>query len=157
MEFPLSESLNLMFKPITDEGIDELTNELVNNTRLRGHNFWRNHYITAVGCVALSIVLRDPNSALGKLVLSRNCISTISWFLMQTRCPTTASWRTETGLWHRQQQHHHRRLCSFYPRFVQHLQASRTRITPTIRLVNSLMNPTNTCCLKISYLYCNSI
>ena len=39
MEFPLSESLNLMFNSITDEGIDELTNELVNNTRLRGHNF----------------------------------------------------------------------------------------------------------------------
>jgi hypothetical protein len=68
-------NLNLSFNSITDEGIDALTQVLVNNNRLRELNLRRNQDVTAAGWVALSIVLRYPSSALEKLDLSRNHIN----------------------------------------------------------------------------------
>ena len=69
------ENLNLSCNSITDEGIDALANVLVNNSRLRELSLRRNHNVTAAGWVTLSSALRDPNSALEKLDLSRNHIN----------------------------------------------------------------------------------
>ena len=66
------ENLNLSCNSITDEVIDALTNVLVNNNMLRELNLRRNQHVTTAGWVALSNVLRDPNSALEKLDLSHN-------------------------------------------------------------------------------------
>ena len=69
------ENLNLSCNSITDEGIDALANVLINNSRLRELSLRRNQNVTAAGWVTLSSALRDPNSALEKLDLSRNRIN----------------------------------------------------------------------------------
>ena len=69
------EKLSLYSDSITNEGVDALTNVLVNNSRLRELELRYNKNVTAMRWVALSSVLRNPSSALKKLDLRDNSIN----------------------------------------------------------------------------------
>ena len=69
------EKLNLNSDSITNEGVDALTNVLVNNSRLRELEIRYNKNVTAMRWVASSSVLRNPSSALEKLDLRANSIN----------------------------------------------------------------------------------
>ena len=64
------EKLYLSGSSITDEGIYALTNALVNNSRLRELALVDSLDVTATGWLALSTVIRDPDSGLETLDLS---------------------------------------------------------------------------------------
>ena len=69
------EKLNLRRNYFTDEVVAAFANALANNISLRELDLSSNHDITAMGWVAFSAVLRNPNSALERLGLRCNNIN----------------------------------------------------------------------------------
>ena len=59
-------------KPLSDKGVDALTNALVNNSRLRELALSSNLDVTITGWIALSTLHRNPDSALKALDLGFN-------------------------------------------------------------------------------------
>jgi hypothetical protein len=61
--------LKLSDNSITTEGLENLTNVLITNSRLRILNLGKNHAVPVGGWIAFFHVLRNPNSALEELLL----------------------------------------------------------------------------------------
>jgi hypothetical protein len=150
-------SLNLSFNSMTYEGINALTNVLVNNGRLRELNLQRNKNVTASGWVALSIVLRKPTSALEKLDLSRNRINDN---VMVSYADALFNNRKLRELILDLDTNSNSIFAEGYTAFA-HILCNTSSVMSTYHFNHSLeklsMNPTNSCCLMNSNCYHNSI
>ncbi len=82
---------------------------------------------------------------------------TMLWFLMQTHFPTTGSLENWYWILTPTATASLSKATQLLPTFCVTPQASWAHITPTIHLRNSLMSPTNSCCLMNYNCYCNSI